>query len=99
MQQMQVDNQTKMSYAHSQEGLAAERVAKIQTDRAVAEDKLKRAHEQDTHALLNLVKIAKELRGLDVDHLTKQVELLKELQPEEKTVEQPTPGGTNGQLQ
>ncbi len=96
MQQMQVDNQTKISYAHSQEGLAAERVAKIQTDRAVAEDKLKRAHEQDTHALLNLVKIAKELRGLDVDHLTKQVELLKELQPEEKTVEQPTPGGTNG---
>jgi len=94
MQQMQVDNQTKISYAHSQEGLAAERVAKIQTDRAVAEDKLKRAHEQDTHALLNLVKIAKELRGLDVDHLTKQVELLKELQPEEKTIEQPTPGGS-----
>lgn len=92
MQQIQVDNQTKMSYAHSQEGLAAERIAKIETDRAVAEDKLKRAHEQDTHALLNLVKIAKELKGLDIDHLSKQVELLKVLQPEEKTVESITPG-------
>jgi hypothetical protein len=88
MQQMQVDNQTKLSYAHSQEGLAAERVAKIQTDRAVAEDKLKRAHEQDTHALLNLVKIAKELKGLDVDYLSKQIDLLKTLEPEEKTVEE-----------
>lgn len=88
MQQIQVDNQTKMSYAHSQEGLAQERIAKITTDKAVAEDKLKRAHEQDTHALLNLVKIAKELKGLDIDHLNKQVELLKALQPEEKTVEQ-----------
>jgi hypothetical protein len=87
MQQLQIDNQTKLSYAHSQEGLAAERVAKIQTDKAVAEDKLKRAHEQDTHALLNLVKIAKELKGLDIDHLSKQVELLKMIQPEEKTVE------------
>lgn len=90
LQQIQVDNQTKLSYAHSQEGLAAERVAKIQTDKAVAEDKLKRAHEQDTHALLNLVKIAKELKGLDVDHLSKQVELLKMLQPDEKTVESTT---------
>lgn len=88
MQQIQVDNQTKLSYAHSQEGLAQERIAKITTDKAVAEDKLKRAHEQDTHALLNLVKIAKELKGLDIDHLNKQVELLKALQPEEKTVEQ-----------
>lgn len=91
MQQMQVDNQTKLSYAQSQEGLAAERVAKIQTDRAVAEDKLKRAYQEDTHALLNLVKIVKELKGVDIDQLTKEIELVKALQPEEKTVNE-TPG-------
>ena len=95
MQQIQVDNQTKLSYAEGQRSLGHEREAKIQTDRAVAEDKLKRAHEQDTHALLNLVKIAKELKGLDIDQLNKQVELLKALQPEEKTVESTTPGGSN----
>ncbi len=80
MQQIQVDMQTKMSYAHSQEGLAAERVAKIQTDRAIAVDKLKRAHQEDTHALLNLVKIAKELKGMDIEHLAAQVQILKDLE-------------------
>lgn len=86
MQQLQVDNETKMSYARSQEGLAAERVAKIQTDKAVAEDKLKRAYQEDTHALLNLVKIAKELKNLDIENLSKQIEVLKLLAPEpEKT--------------
>lgn len=95
LQQIQVDNQTKLSYAEGQRSLGHEREAKIETDRAVAEDKLKRAHEQDTHALLNLVKIAKELKGLDIDHLNKQVELLKALQPEEKKVESTTPGGIN----
>lgn len=85
MQQLQVENETKMSYARSQDGLAAERVAKIQTDKAVAEDKLRRAHEEDTHALLNLVKIAKELKGMDIDHLAKQVEILNQLQSQTPT--------------
>lgn len=79
MEQMRIDNQTKLSYAHSQEGLAMERVAKIQTDKAVAEDKLKRAHEQDTHALLNLVKTLKELQGTNLENLVKELQLLNEL--------------------
>jgi hypothetical protein len=81
MQQMQVDNMTKVAYAHSQEGLAKERVAKIQTDSAVAQDKLRRAHQEDTASLLNVVKALKELRGMDLDHLIQQVQFLKELSP------------------
>jgi hypothetical protein len=81
MQQIQIDNMTKVAYAHSQEGLAQERVAKIQTDTAVAQDKLRRAHQEDTASLLNVVKALKELRGLDLDHLVKQVELLNTLSP------------------
>lgn len=80
MQQLQVDNETKMAYARSQDGLSKERIAKIGTDRAVAEDKLKRARQEDTHALLNLVKIAKELQGMDIDNLQKQVNILKDLE-------------------
>lgn len=80
MQQLQVDNETKLAYARSQDGLSQERIAKIQTDRAVAVDKLKKANQEDTHALLNLVKIAKELKGMDIDHLAKQVEILKNLE-------------------
>ena len=81
MQQIEIDNMTKVAYAHSQEGLAKERVAKIQTDQAVAEDKLRRAHQEDTASLLNVVKALKELKGLDLDHLMKQVEILNALSP------------------
>jgi hypothetical protein len=95
MQQLQVDNETKLSYARGQEGLAAERVAKIQTDKAVAEDKLRRAHQEDTHALLNLVKVAKELKNLDIDKLSKEIEVLKLLAPEPQTAS----GGQSNETQ
>jgi len=81
MQQMQVDNLTKVAYAHSQEGLAKERVAKIQTDQAVAQDKLRRAHQEDTSSLLNVVKALKEIQGMDLDMLSKQIEILNAISP------------------
>ena len=91
MQQMQVDNMTKVAYAHSQEGLAKERVAKIQTDSAVAQDKLRRAHQEDTNSLLNVVRALKELQGMDLDNMSKQLQILQVLNPaanpEEKTIE------------
>ncbi len=76
MKQMEVDNQTKISYAHSQEGLAQERVAKIQTDMAVAEEKMRKSKQEDSQAMLNLVKILKELDGMDTAHLLQKVETL-----------------------
>lgn len=91
MQQLQVDNMTKVAYAHSQEGLASERVAKIKTDSAVAEDKLRRAHQEDTSSLLNVVRAIKELQGMDLDNIMRQVDILNSLSPvanpEKETVE------------
>lgn len=81
MKQMEVDMMTKVAYAHSQEGLASERVAKIQTDTAVAQDKLRRAHQEDTASLLNVVKAIKELQGMDLDNIMRQVEILNSLSP------------------
>ena len=82
MQQMQVDNETKLSYAESQKGLAAERTAKIRTDMAIAEDKLKRAHTEDTQSLLNVIRAIKELDNLDLEQLRTKLEILQALQPE-----------------
>jgi hypothetical protein len=82
MQQMQVDNETKMSYARSQDSLGKERIAKISTDMAVAEDKLKRAHTEDTASLLNLLKAIKELDGMDLTQLEQKLNILNALQPE-----------------
>lgn len=79
MQQLQVDNETKLAYAASQKSLAGERTAKIQTDIAIAEDKLKRAHQEDTHSMLNLIKTLKELQGMDLDNIIKNVQILNEI--------------------
>lgn len=80
MQNMQVDNQTKISYAHSQEGLAAERKAKIQLDKALNAERLSRAEEERTVGALNLVKGVKELQGMDMVQLSQGVSILTQLQ-------------------
>lgn len=79
MQQLAVDNQTKISYAHSQEGLAAERMAKIQTDHAIAKDKLNKSNEEHMGTLLNVVKILKELKGIDLEHLSRKFDVLAQI--------------------
>lgn len=81
MREIDINNMTKVAYAHSQEGLAKERVAKIETDRAVAQDKLRRAHQEDTNSLLNVVRAIKELQGMDLDNIMRQVEILNQLSP------------------
>ena len=78
MQQLQVENETKLSYAQSQKGLAAERIAKIDTDKAIAVDKLRKSRQEDTHSLLNLLKAAKELEGMDIRHLKEGLDALSD---------------------
>jgi hypothetical protein len=48
---------------------------------AVAQDKLRRAHQEDTASLLNVVKALKELKGMDLEHIMQQVQILNELSP------------------
>lgn len=91
MQQMQVDNQTKISYANSQDSLAAERMEKIQTDKAVNYEKIKRSQEEETGALLNLIKAVKELDGMDIMHLQDKLNVLhtmKDLEDKHNQVNQ-----------
>ena len=93
MQQLQVDNETKLAYADSQHGLASERRAKIRTDMAVAEDKLKRAHTEDTQSLLNVIKAIKELEGMDLEQIETKLRILQGLQP--TAAETPSTGKVN----
>ena len=79
IEQLMVDNQTKLAYAQSQQGLAAERIAKIQTDKAVAEDKMSRAEAEDMRALLDLTRTIKELQTMDTQDLTNKIEILKRI--------------------
>lgn len=83
MQQMQVDNETKISYAEGQKALAAERINKTKLDAALSAERLQRADEDRTGAILNLIKAAKELKGMDadrdLDHLERAIEITKTL--------------------
>lgn len=97
MQQMQIDNETKLSYARSQDGLAQERVAKIQTDKAVAEDKIRRAQHEDAESVLALVKTIKELQSIDVTNLASKIEMLSKINSlnfQDKMEVENSPGAT-----
>lgn len=82
MQQMQVDTKTKLSYADSQHALAAERMAKIQLDKAVNAERMQRAEEEKTGAILNLLKAVKELQGMNLDHIMRSLDIVKTLESE-----------------
>lgn len=80
MQQLQVDNLTKTSYAESQQALAAERMNKVQLDAALSAERIQRADEDRTGALLNIVRAAKDIQGMEIDQLEKVVNLMNQKQ-------------------
>jgi hypothetical protein len=77
MQQMQVDNETKMSYAEGQKALAVERINKTKLDAALSAERMQRADEDRSGAILNLIKAAKEIQGMDIDHLERAINIAK----------------------
>jgi hypothetical protein len=83
MQQLQVDNETKMSYAQGQKALAAERMNKVQLDAALSAERMQRADEDRTGAVLNLVKAAKEIQGMDMERLERAVNMVMQLSERE----------------
>lgn len=76
MKQIEVDNSTKIGYAKAEEALANERMAKIQTDIAESEEKMRKSHQEDTQSMLNIAKMLKELDNLDITNLQAKVEML-----------------------
>jgi hypothetical protein len=83
MQQIQVETATKMGYAHSQEALGKERLAKIELDKALNAERLQRAQEDKSAGILNLIKAVKELQGMDFDRFERGMRLVKDLEEQE----------------
>lgn len=84
MQQIQVENETKRAYAHSQHGLAEERIAKIQLDKALNAERLQRAQEDKSQAVLNLIKAVKELQGMDIQNLMQSLDVVDRIKAQEQ---------------
>lgn len=79
MQQIQVDNETKLSYANSQNSLAAERSNKIKLDAALSAERMQRADEDRTGSILNLIKAAKELESMDLEQIERAVNIMLQI--------------------
>jgi hypothetical protein len=80
LESLQTENMTKQAFSQAQMALASERMAKVQIDRAEGVERLQRAKEDETGAVLNLVKALKELQGMDLTHLMQKVQILNELE-------------------
>lgn len=96
MQQMQVDNETKLSYSQAQHALAAERMNKTQLDAALSAERLQRADEDRTGSVLNLIKAASELQGMEIDQFERSLNIIKNIETGEQVPQKTTPIPTTG---
>lgn len=85
MQQLQVDNETKLSYSQAQQSLAAERMNKVQLDAALSAERMQRADEDRTGAILNLIKAAKEIQGMEIEQLERALNMIKNIESQGQT--------------
>jgi hypothetical protein len=89
MQNLSVDNQTKLSYAEGQKALAAERMNKLHLDAAVASERISRADADKMESILNLIKAAQEIKNLDLEHIRTALEIGRAIEsPAEQSTEQ-----------
>lgn len=92
-QQMQMQVQmeelkarAELSHARSEadRGLAYERIARVEENHALAIKQLAEANKEDELALLNKVKILKELEGIDLQHLQTLIGLSNQMKMNER---------------
>lgn len=89
MQQLQIDNETKLSYARAQDGLAQERIAKIQLDKALNYERMQRSEEEKTAGLLNVVKALKEIQSMDLTNIESSLRILQGVEQATQEIQQP----------
>ena len=90
--QLQMQNQETVTKAvdakaESDRSLAAERLNKIQLDAAISAERIARVEEERTAGVLNLIKAAKELEGMDMDQLVKAVQIVTSMEGKQKEKE------------
>lgn len=92
--QLQMENQATVTKsleakAESDRALASERLNKINLDAALSAERIARIEEERTAGVLNLIKAAKELEGMDMDQIVKAVQMVVALETSQKEKEEP----------
>ena len=92
IQMQEVQARTNLAHARAQadQGLAVERTSRVEENRALAIQKIHEANKQDEEAILNKVKILKELEDMDLGHIEKLINMANLLKvQEQQQVQQP----------
>lgn len=72
------------SRAMANEGLGFERASRVQENQALAVERIAAAQKDRESGALDRVRAAKELQGIDLDHLSKAIEIIKALQEDDR---------------
>lgn len=94
VQMAELQSRTDLAKARSQadRGLAYERISRVEENHALAEKQVAEANKEDELALLNKVKILKELETMDLDHLNRLIAISTSLKDRERAeVQQAAP--------
>ena len=83
LNRIQVDNATKIAYAQSQKGLAAERLAKIDLDKALNAERIQQAREDRSQSVLNVVEAIKHIQDIDLTLLERSLNILDRVKESE----------------
>lgn len=70
--------------AMANEGLGFERASRVQENQALAVERIAEAQKDRALGALDRVKAAKELQGMDLEHLAKSIEILKAIQEDDR---------------
>lgn len=86
LQMQELQSRTELSHARSEadRGLAYERIARVEENHALAQKQLAEANKEDELAVLNKVKILREIEGLDLTHLQNLISLANSLKQREQ---------------
>ncbi len=94
MQQAAISSQIDLNQARAiaDKGLGLERISRVGENQTLAQERLAQAHKEEEEAVLNKVKILKEIESLDFDHLERIIMIAQKLKSME-LVEQPGVAG------
>ena len=93
MQKEQASIQGIQAKAESDKGWAVERYSRVKENQALAEERRAQAikdlesveynqHRDEEQSLLNFIKAAKEIRNLDIEHISQILQISRELNAE-----------------
>jgi hypothetical protein len=85
MQELQARSELSKARAAADMGLYAQRTSGVETNRALAIQKLHEANKYDEAATLDKIKALKELESMDLEHLARLIEMVQALKGDEKS--------------